>query len=95
MSTKATFTLIVPKSRDPKEGNFEIGLKDIDETTYLAALSYINAGKVLEACRFIVKELRVSGDSSDDFSKSFLSVNAAQDKIAELITPLQGELKKN
>jgi hypothetical protein len=92
---KDTFTLRVPKNRAKTE-YFEIELRDLnDEQLYMMILSYINAGKSLDAVRMMVRELRVSGDSAEEFGKNFRAVQSAEVYLAELITPLEGELKKN
>jgi len=91
---KGFWTLRVPKDRDQKEF-FEMQLRDIDEPTFLYAIQLINAGKEFEAVRFLLKELRVSGDSVEELNKNFVAVRAANSALIEMITPLEGELKKN
>ena len=89
------FILRVPKNRAKTE-YFEMELKDLnDETLYLSILSIINAGKSLEAVKYMVRQLWVSGDGVDDFVKNFRAVQSAETVLAELIEPLEGELKKN
>lgn len=91
---KGTFTLKVPKDRSLKD-HFVIELRDMDESVYLTTMKLINAGKQTEAVKFVVKNLRVGGDSADDFAQNFLAVQSANLALVELITPLEGELKKN
>ena len=91
---KGDFTLIVPRGKSDTD-NFEINLRDLDEPTFLAASSMLKADKHLEAIKFLVKSLYVSGDSPDDFVKDFHAVRSAVAPMTELIKPLEGSLKKN
>ena len=48
------FTLKVAGSRDGSV-NFEIGLRDIDEQTFLAAHKLLKADKELEMIKFLIR----------------------------------------
>lgn len=91
---KGYWTLKVPKDRDKKEF-FEIEMRDIDEPTYLAAMSILNAGKEFEAVRFLIRELRVGGDSAEELGQNFRAIHSANSALIEMMQPLEGELKKN
>lgn len=91
---KGFWTLKVPKDRSEKEF-FKIEMRDIDEPTYLYAMQLLNAGKEFEAVRFVIKELRVSGDSAEEINSNFVAIRAANSALIDMMTPLSGELKKN
>lgn len=88
------FTLIVPKNQSETE-KFNIRLRELDEPTFIAAQKLLQNGKMLDSIRFIVRSLYVSGDNPEEFVTDFHAVRAATASITELITPLEGELKKN
>lgn len=88
------FTLKVKKDRDSDE-MIEIGLRDIDEQTFLAANAYMKKDRELDAVKFLIKNLRVSGAKAEDITENFHAVRAAVTPLMELIRPLEGSLKKN
>lgn len=88
------FTIVVSTARN-SDDKMEIGLRDIDEPTFLAANRLVKADKELEAVKFIVRQLRVSGAPAEDFCSNFHAIRAAVGPVMELIRPLEGELKKN
>jgi hypothetical protein len=92
--TKPDFTLRVKKSRNSDEF-IEIGLRDIDEATFLAANSFMKKDKELEAVKYLIRQLRVSGAKPEEICDNFHAVRAAVLPLMELIRPLEGELKKN
>lgn len=92
---KGYFTLKIPKDRDQKKF-FEIELNDIDETTFIMVQKVLEAGKQSEAVRLMVKQLWVGGNCTyDEFSANFIAVHSASKVLIEMITPLEGVLKKN
>jgi hypothetical protein len=92
--SKGFWTLKVPKDRNKKEF-FKIQLRDIDEATYLAAMTMLNAKKEFESVRFIIKTLYVGGDSAEELCNNFISILSANQQLIELMEPMEGELKKN
>ena|SRR5687768_4664884 len=88
------FTLTVSKGRNTDE-KFVVGLKDIDEQTFLAAYKLIKNDKEIEATKFLIRQLRVSGDPAEEVCANFHAVRAAQEPLMEMVRPLEGELKKN
>ena len=89
------FTLRIPRDRDQKKF-FEIQLNDIDETTFIMVQKVLSAGKQSEAVRLMVKQLWVGGNCTfDEFSANFLAVHSASNVLIEMITPMEGTLKKN
>jgi len=92
---KGEYSLRVPKNRLQKEF-FEIELNDIDEPTYVMAKKLLEGGKEFDAVRLMVKQLWVSGNCDyDEFATNFIAVQSAGLALAEMITPLDGTLKKN
>lgn len=89
-----SYTLIVPRNQSETE-KFEIKLRELDEPTFVAAQKLLKNGKMLDSIRFIVKSLYVAGDNPEEFVKDFHAVRAATSSITDLITPMEGELKKN
>jgi len=87
------FTIKVRKSRNESDGCLEFGIKEIDEPTYIAAQTLIRNDKELEAVRFLLKNLRVSGNTVDELT--FQATRAAVRPMFEFLSPLDGELKKN
>lgn len=91
------FTLVVPLNRDKsKEATFY--LREVDEETFMAFKSMVNAKKTFDAVRLVIKSLSLPG--SDDVKtlsglNGFIGVNAAGILILDLLEPLEGELKKN
>jgi len=92
---KGDFTLKVPVDREQKTF-YEIELNDIDEPTYVMVQKVLNAGKQSEAVRLMVQQLWVGGNCTyEQFAGNFIAVHSASQALIELITPLDGELKKN
>lgn len=89
---KGAYTLRVPKDQTEKEF-FEIELKDLDEPIYKATMKMLQTDE-MQAVRFLVKELAVSGDV-DGFLANWRAVQAANPLLVDIIAPLKGELKKN
>lgn len=84
-------TVKVDRKSDKK---VTVGLKELDEQTYLAATRLIDAGKTLDAVRTIILNLCVTGNAKE-ITDNFHATRAALKPILELIEPLDGELKKN
>lgn len=91
---KPDFSLIVPAGRNTDK-KIEMGLRELDEPTYLAAAKLIDNGKMLEAVKVIILNLRVSGAPAKELTDNFIALRAAVKPILELVEPLEGELKKN
>lgn len=89
----ADYTIKVQKEADSEEW-VEVGLRKIDEPTWLAASKLINAGRELDAVRMIINTLAVEGNPKDITDK-FDYVRGAMSAILEFIQPLASELKKN
>jgi hypothetical protein len=88
------FTLIVPLDRKKtKQATFY--LKDIDEAIFLAAKDMISKGKGLDAAVFMIKNMRLGGDEVSVFTDNLVAKRSAADLIAEILEPVEGELKKN
>lgn len=88
------FTLTLPLDRDGKKATFF--LKDMDEALYFAMRELLDARKTYDAYRLIIKSLSLPG--SDDVSllkNNYVAMNSASVALIEIITPLNGELKKN
>lgn len=88
------FTLTVPLNRE-KTKTATFYMKDINETVFMAVRSLNQKGKELEAVRLMVKELTVSGDDPALLNDNFIATQSASFLLAELMTPVEGELKKN
>lgn len=91
------FTMKVPLDRDrSKFGTFY--LREMEEATFLAAKSLLDNKKHFDAVRMILSALCLPGSDSVDLLKGpsgFIGLNSASVLVAELIEPLEGELKKN
>lgn len=92
-AVKPAFTLRVKKSREAVDF-IEVGLKEIDEQTYIAAQKLIRGGKEIEATKFLINALCITGNAQD-ITADFQRVLAASNPLADLLTPMDGELKKN
>lgn len=90
---KPDWTIRVAKSDNKADGFYEVGLKEMDETTFKMAQKMIRNGDQLEAVKFILGELRVSGD--DLVMLGWRYVNSASAAILDLVKPYDAELKKN
>lgn len=88
------FIMTVPLNRD-KSKNATFYLKDITEACFVAAKDMIAKGKSLEAGVFIIKTLRLGGDDISVFDENLIAKRSAADLVAELLEPVEGELKKN
>jgi len=92
---KGEYSLRVPVDRTQKTF-YEIELNDIDEPTFVMAKKLLESGKEFDAVRLMVKQLWVDGNCTyDEFSTNFIAVQSAGLALAEMITPLDGTLKKN
>lgn len=94
-AVKPDFLMEVPKSRNPSDEKLVIGIKDLDEATYLAAAKLIDAGKDTEATKFLLKQLRVSGCSAEEICGNFIALRSASQLMLQILRPVEGELKKN
>ena len=92
---KGTYTVVAYKGDTEADGKFEFVLKELDEVTYLAAQRLIANGKETEAIKMIISALRVGGDDPVEFGKCLKAVLSARKAVLQMITPLDGELKKN
>lgn len=93
-AVKPDFLLKVPADRS--ETKFlEIGIKDLDEATYLAAVKLMDAGKDTEATKYLLRQLRVSGVEADAICNNFIALRSASQLMIQVLRPLEGELKKN
>ncbi len=88
------FTLTVSKGRNTDE-KITMGLRDIDEATFLAANSYMKKDRELDAVKFLIKNLRISGAKPEEITENFHALRASVTPLMDLIRPLEGELKKN
>lgn len=88
------WTLKVPINRD-KTRFATFYLKEIDEPVYLAVMSLIDKDKELDATRMMIKSLQVGGDDVSVLSTNLIAALSARKMAREIITPLEGELKKN
>src|SRR5690349_20240705 len=88
------FTLIVPLDRK-KSKTATFHLKDITEPVFMAAKDMLSKGKSLEAAVFIIKNLQVGGDNVSVLDDNLIAKRSAADLIAEILAPVEGELKKN
>ncbi len=91
------FTLTVPLNRD-KSKTATFFLREVDEETFMAFKSMVNAKKTFDAVRLVIKSLSIP--PSDDVKlltgkDGFIGVNAAGILILDLLEPLEGDLKKN
>jgi len=92
---EAVFTMTVPLDRDKSE-KATYHLRELDEQTYLFARSLMDKDKDYEAVRFIVKQLLVAPSSDPKILESnFVACRSAQQLVAEMLRPIEGELKKN
>lgn len=87
------YTIRVQKTHNKDDGFFEVGLREMDETTFVFAQKMIRQGKDLDAVKFILKELRVSGD--DLTTMHWRYINSVGGPILEMVKPYEAELKKN
>lgn len=90
----AAFTMRVPLNRDKTQWA-TYHLREMDEPTYLAARALMDKEKDYEAVRFIVKQLLVAPSSDLKLLDGFIAVRSAHSMVAQIITPIEGELKKN
>lgn len=88
------FTLTVPLNRD-KSKTATFHMKDLTETVFLAARALNEKGKELEAVRLMVRELTISGDDPKILNDNFIATQSASYLLAEIMKPVEGELKKN
>lgn len=91
---KGTYTLRVPKSKDELDKFIEVDLKEIDEPTYIAAQKMIRQGQDIAATKFLIQNLCITGNANEILD-SFQRVLACRDAVADLIAPMDAELKKN
>jgi hypothetical protein len=91
---KPDFELTVKVDRKSDE-TVTIGLRELDEPTYIAVSKLMDAGKIMDAVRMMIINLRVSGVPSETITKNFQATRAALKPLLELIEPLDGSLKKN
>lgn len=87
------YTLRVQKAVDSDEW-IEVGLKKIDEPTWLAAQMLIQNGKELDAVRMIINTLCVEGNAKE-ITGDFDATRAALRPMLEYLKPPAAELKKN
>lgn len=92
---KGTYTITAYKGEEESEGKFEFVVREMDEVTFLAAQKLIQAGKETEAVRMVIKTLRISGDDPVEFGNCLKAVLSARGAVMKLVTPLEGQLKKN
>lgn len=93
--TGTVFTLIVPLDRE-KTKFATFFLKDIDESLYLAVKELIGQKKLFDATRLMISQMSLEGSSPASMLKgNLIAVNSAASLMIEIITPLDGELKKN
>ncbi len=90
----AEFTLKVPLDRDGKR-KATFYLKEMEEDVYMAAKTLIEKGKHFDAVRMVIKNLWLGGDQPESINKNFVAMASAAKAVAELIAPLDADLKKN
>lgn len=88
------FTLIVPLDRK-KSKTATFYLKDIEEAVFVAARDLIEKKKPLDAAVFMIKNMRIDGDDISVFNENLVAKRSAADLMAEILEPVEGELKKN
>ena len=89
------FTLELPKDGSGPE-NWTIELKSLDEDLYVAVSKLMRReGKELDAVKFLIRNLWVSGDNPEQVCKDWRAVYAATEQILSLLPQGQGRLKKN
>lgn len=89
------WTLEVPLDRD-KSKQAIFYLKDMTTPVFMAAKDMLNKGKSFEAALFIIKSLRLGGDEITAIDiENFVAVRSASDLVAQILEPVEGELKKN
>jgi hypothetical protein len=91
----AVFTLIVPLNREKTEfARFH--MKDLDEQIYLGARALLDKDKDYDAVRMLIKGLLVQpSDDPKILETNFVAMRSAQQMVAEILRPVEGELKKN
>ena len=94
MSNKAVWTLKIQKERGSKEF-FEIGLRELDEPTWIAAESFIQQKKERDAIKVIIANCWVSGEPKETILGNFQYIRSAMASMWQFIEPLESELKKN
>ncbi len=92
---KGFWTLTIPLDREPNGNTASFELKEIDESTFMAARALIDAKKDFDAVRLMVKALHVGGDSPELLSANFVAISSAAATILTMVKPLEGTLKKN
>lgn len=90
----AFYSLKVPLDRD-KTSFATFHLKDLDEDVYMALMTMIDGNKSNEAARTFVKALWVGGDDPIILNTNLVALLATRKQMYTLMTPLDGELKKN
>jgi hypothetical protein len=90
----AEYTMVIWLDRkQKKQATFH--LKEMDENLYMAAQTYIDNGKDLDATRLIIKGLHVGGDDPKLLDGNLVGTLNARKQVRELMLPMDGELKKN
>lgn len=95
-SVKPDYVLRVKKAKNSPDW-IEIGLRELDEPTYMAFSSLFKSGKDMDAIRAIILNCRVSGDRAEEITDpvNWQRLRAARGPILEFLEPMDGELKKN
>ena len=93
---KPDFELTVTVNRQGEK--ITLGLRDLDEQVYLAAQKMFAADKTHEGVKILIANLTIAEKNKGDKDKvlnSFIAIRSAIAPLAELMQPLEGELKKN
>lgn len=90
----AAFTLTVPLDRE-KSKTATFHLKEMTEDVFNAARALMAKEKTFDATRMMIKALQVGGDDVKLLEGNFVACRSAADLMGELISPVEGELKKN
>ena len=90
----AVYTMRIPLDRD-KTNHATYHIKDIDEAVYLAARKLFDADKDHDAVKMMLKALLVQPSDDVALIDNFVSLRSLVRMFMQLITPVEGELKKN
>ena len=91
---QGTYTLELPKDGSGPEV-WTVSLRDISEETYIAATRLFRKDKDMEAMKFLLQNLEVSGDDIAAVTSDWKAVYASAEQIMGLLPQAQGRLKKN
>ena len=94
MSTNKTYTIRVQKDFESDE-YLEMTVRELDAPIYSAARALFSRDKDIEAAKFLIENLRIGGCEASVITGDFRRLQAAIYPLTQLLTPWDGELKKN